>query len=112
MELTGIHDTDVKVLLHLDDKSLTALCSSNQHAQKLCSDPYLWYQKITNVFPDFPLNNKITGRDYQMIYNYLINIRDNRERWETGRKLIKWSRTNNHVEIQDWWIEHLDDLFE
>jgi hypothetical protein len=41
-----------------------------------------------------------------MLYNYLTNININKK----GRDLIKWARKHNHIEIQDWWIEHLDEI--
>ena len=68
--LTGIPDTDILILLSLDDTDLLQICKTNKYTNSLCFRDSLWIEKInrlniSNILKSKPKNIKY--RDYYFI---------------------------------------------
>ena len=77
VRLTGIKDTDISILLHLDDETLKAICISDKYINVLCQD--VWKLKLYKILPTFKLpdtfNNPNQIRDlYFRFYNFYNNF--------------------------------------
>jgi hypothetical protein len=46
--LTGIRDTDILILLQLEDRELGPVCSVNSYVRSLCNDENFWRTRIIN----------------------------------------------------------------
>ena len=46
MSLTGIPETDMMILMQLEDHELGPVCQANSYIRSLCRDPTFWYKRI------------------------------------------------------------------
>jgi hypothetical protein len=46
MSLTGVRDTDILILMQLEDHELGPVCQVNSYVRSLCKDPNFWYKRI------------------------------------------------------------------
>ena len=46
MSLTGIPETDMMILMQLEDHELGPVCQANSYIRSLCRDPSFWYKRI------------------------------------------------------------------
>lgn len=75
--LTGFLDTDILILLELNDVSLSKICQVNKYTQKLCQNERLWQGKVRRKFGSEIIMHKpleITYRE-QYISLKTINLR-------------------------------------
>jgi hypothetical protein len=54
MSLTGNKETDMLILLDLEDEDLKSFCSVNKQANKICQDPIFWMNKLIRKFSIAP----------------------------------------------------------
>ena len=68
MDLTGIPDTDIYILLELDDQDLINVCQVNKYVRKICNRDSLW---ISKLYKRFSVKNIITSVDIEGVKQLL-----------------------------------------
>jgi len=71
--LTGIHDTDRKILFYLDDEALVNAYSISHAMYNLCNDQF-WFQKFVNTYHVHLNQYGFSGNDYKKLYKKLRKL--------------------------------------
>ena len=50
MSLSGHKDTDMLILLQLEDHELGPVCQANSYVRKICQDENFWKMRVVNMF--------------------------------------------------------------
>ena len=95
--LTGLKDVDIEILANLDDITLEEVCLTNQYASSVCHNSKLWYLKIVNNYPDFPLLKGISAVEWKKLY-YKLKFQD----WTA---IMVWADVNNISNLIDWILK-------
>jgi hypothetical protein len=68
---TGLKDTDLLILMELNDNDLFKVCSINKYLNSLCNNEYFWYNRIVKKYGEdvAKQTNKNTWKKY---YIFLI----------------------------------------
>lgn len=66
--LTGLFDTDVLILLNLDEKGLGRICQVNQYIRKICNDERFWQSKVRKEYGNEVVNYKPLNITYHDQY--------------------------------------------
>jgi hypothetical protein len=78
---TGLKDTDLLILMELEDKELFEVCSLNKYLRSLCNNDYFWYNRIVKKYGEKEIEvakqkNKSTWKKY-----YIHLIKSNLKLW-------------------------------
>ena len=76
MSLTGNKDTDMLILLQLEDHELGPVCQVNSYVRKICNDENFWYRRIVNkITKSYNLNrNLLKSVDKNLLKSVDINL--------------------------------------
>ena len=48
MSLTGLKDVDMEIILQLEDRELSRVCSVNKYVNEICQSDAFWYRRLIN----------------------------------------------------------------
>lgn len=88
-KLTGNKDTDVIILMKLNDKELSAVCSVNRYINKICKSRDFWNKRTITVFQithdELDQLRKYLNLDGKELYVFLVTKRTG---WNTEKLLV------------------------
>lgn len=94
---TGLKDTDLLILMQLEDKELFEVCSLNKYLYSLCNNEHFWYNRIVKKYGEevAKQKNKNTWKKYyiHLIKNNLKLYFDGINNFYLSSKKLK----NEHI---------------
>ena len=78
-EITGLPETDLLVLLQLDDLGLGRVCQTSSYLNSLCQNEHFWYLRTLNRFGPEVIRWKPQNETYRQQYLYLTQAEANEE---------------------------------
>jgi len=93
---TGLKDTDLLILMELEDKELFEVCSLNKYLRSLCNNDYFWYNRIVKKYGEKEIEvakqkNNSTWKKY-----YIHLIKSNLKLWFDRSKNFYLSQKKLH----------------
>jgi len=72
--LTGVEDTNFKLLMRLPFDDLMKICATNKSLMSICNDDYFWRQKILYEYGQEVLEDKSPELQHRQYYIQLMQI--------------------------------------
>ena len=69
--LTGLPDTDILILLQLNDQELTRVCRSSRYLNQLCQNDFFWGTRVQQRFPQW-MHHRNRFSSYRELYQTFV----------------------------------------
>ena len=96
--LTGIKDSDYKILNELEDKDLVSVCQTNKTASKICDDQTFWFNQILTKFPKVSSETFLKNKKGRSWSEYYIEDLRNIDLTQPNKLLVDGARNGR----EDW----------
>jgi len=97
INLTGVHDTDRKILFYLDDEDLFRACSASHYTRELCDNQF-WFQKFFNTYHANLNRYGFSGDDYKNLYQKLRKMDNN--------SIFFYAAKNGYLELVESMLDN------